>query len=352
MKKTKINIIEVARKAKVSPTTISLILNNKYQGHINEKNYKRVKEVIERLNYQPCQIARSLRTGNTGIIGFFFSMDMKQVFTHNYFLESILAVEEAAALRGFQIFFTTLNNRYGSDESFRKIFDFSFVDGWLTACPPPIGHSSLQNINNCKQPIISIGNHPEYTNVSWVGVDEFKSAFDITSHLIKIKKDKIAFVCGLPIYPFVSERLRGYREALKHYGIDFDKDLVVETDFSPENTENAVRCLLQMKDKPNAILSIRDLPAISILKVIKASGYDVPRDIAIACFNDSSLVAESNPSITAVKSPVKKLAETATSLLIEKITKGNSFRIPEKIIMDSEIIVRESTDLKYTAVNK
>ena len=336
-----VSIVEIARQAKVSTAAVSFVINNKYKGKVREESYQRIIEVIKRLNYQPNPAARTLRMGKTGIIGFFYTGTAEKIFIHHYYMEYILAFQKIASASNYKLLLGTLDDSNTDDQSYSKMFNSAFVDGWIIS-GPPVGHPIVETIKNTNLPVIMVGTHGQPMNITSVGADNVKASFDLTSHLLERKKKKLGFITSMTSYTFVGDRLKGYRDALKKKNIAFDGGLVIESDYSEENTKSAVLQLLGRKSKPDAIICINDAMALIVMRIIKELGYKVPEDVAVACFNDNPELLKTNPPVTTVRFPNVEAAELAAKILLDRI-QNNNYKGPEQIRLDTELIIRAST---------
>jgi LacI family transcriptional regulator len=138
------------------------------------------------------------------------------------------------------------------------------------------------------------------------------------------------------------ERLKGYKAALADSGINYDENLVLVSNLSDQAGAEAAMEILKMDPLPDGIFSANDSCAVSCLRSLKASGIDIPRDIAIAGFNNDPLSKVIEPNLTTVDYPGREMGEAAAMLLIRKLAKGDPFA-PFTMMLQHNLIIRDSS---------
>jgi alanine racemase len=132
----------------------------------------------------------------------------------------------------------------------------------------------------------------------------------------------------------------GYLKALKEHGITVNDDYIYHTQqLGFEYGQQAMKKILNLKDRPTAIFAVSDLLAIGALKEINANGLHVPNDIAIVGFDKIDFSNMTHPTLTTIAQPMYKMGKIAAEMLINKI-QGKEV---ESVILDHELVIREST---------
>jgi DNA-binding LacI/PurR family transcriptional regulator len=190
-------------------------------------------------------------------------------------------------------------------------------------------------------PIVLMGQLP-HTDLPFVDVDNVGGATLATQHLIELGHQRIGFISNAPLtYTASADRLAGYRQTLLAAGIGYDEALVRYGDFTPDSGEVAMKELLQVNPRPTAVFVASDTVLMGALKVIRAEGLDIPRDIALIGFDDIPLAEFLEPPLTTVRLPAYGLGWGAADLLIRRINQEN-IKQPA-ILLETELVIRKSS---------
>jgi len=188
-----------------------------------------------------------------------------------------------------------------------------------------------------------------------VVANNYQGAFDATEHLINAGFRKIGHLTSSPTLSITKERLEGYKAALAKHEIPFRESYLQNCEHGgliQNEVEIAVRQLITMPDRPEAIFVAGDKLSTGCLTTVKRFGLKVPADIAIAGFTNSDVAELFNPPLTSVRQPAFKIGQIATEMLIQLIE--SKYPVTEFITtrLDTELDIRESSDyppvVKYT----
>lgn len=159
-------------------------------------------------------------------------------------------------------------------------------------------------------------------------------------HLIKIGHKKIALINSDEKYLYARQRRKGYQKAMEKHGIPVNDDYIYHTQqLGFDYGQQAMKKILNLKDRPTAVFAVSDLLAIGALKEINSNGLHVPNDIAIIGFDKIDFSNMTHPTLTTIAQPMYKMGTVAAQMLINKI-KGETV---ESIILDHELVIRGST---------
>jgi DNA-binding LacI/PurR family transcriptional regulator len=181
----------------------------------------------------------------------------------------------------------------------------------------------------------------EDTDINYVGFDNFKAAYDATNYLISLRHKRIGLIIG----PYrkmgrLLKRFKGYQQALKDHGIQFDAALVVSTEPGLLEGKQAMRQLLHLPEPPSAVFAVSDHLAIGALSSIKQAGFQVPGDISLIGFDGVELAAYCDPPLTTVRVPARDMGRLATEVLMKSI--NNGVKRPLQYCLDADLIIRKS----------
>jgi DNA-binding LacI/PurR family transcriptional regulator len=162
----------------------------------------------------------------------------------------------------------------------------------------------------------------------------------VTEHLVGLGHRRIAYIGDQFGYQSDTERFAGYREALNTAKIPVHVELVVRGDGKPEAAMRAMDQLLALSDPPTAVCCYNDMTALGAMRSIRIHGLHVPDDISIAGFDDLFVASYTDPPLTTVRQPMRRMGLLAMENLI-KLMSGQELMV--RIKVKAELIVREST---------
>nr|WP_237657267.1 LacI family DNA-binding transcriptional regulator [Agreia sp. COWG] len=324
----------VAHAAGVSRATVSRVVNGSTQ--VSPEVVSVVQAAIEKLNYVPNRAARSLASRRTNVIALIVPEQPSTVFSDPFF---------AAVIQGVAVFLNdtdyTLNLLIASESSSDKTRRYLLggnVDGALVVSHHSGDHSYTQL--GQKLPIVFGGRPitPELGDSYFVDVDNVAAARSATEHLISLGRRRIATVAGPQDMPPGVDRLTGWREAMASAGLD--DDLVEIGSFSPESGADAAGRLLERDPAIDAIFFANDQMATGAYPVLRERARSIPRDIAVAGFDDDPLGRAITPTLTTVHQPSLELGAGMAAALVRLIA---GERIERATIMPTSLVVRQST---------
>lgn len=330
-------IYDVATEAKVSPATVSRVLNG---ADVSQVLTTRVREAVERLDYRPNSIARSLRRRTSTVWGLIIS-DIENPF----FTSMVRGVEDVAQASGYSV---VLCN---SDESLEK--EARYVDvivdermAGAIVSPASEHDSDFSELQERGVPVVSIDRRLDQQTVDTVLVDNPLGAELATRHLCAEGWQRVACICGPRRTTTGAQRLHGYRRALERTGVR-DPDLVVEANFKADGGYEAARALLQRSAPPDALFVANNLMSLGALEALREAGLTPAADLGVAVFDDMPWATLVRPRLTAVAQPTYEIGKEAARLLVARI-QGNR-GAPRQVVLAPTLHIRESSIRTPTA---
>jgi LacI family transcriptional regulator len=306
-----VTIKDIAKALNMSASTVSRALRDSYE--ISEPTKKKVLEYAKKNNYRPNPIALSLKENKSRAIGI-----LVPEIDNPYFSQAINGIESVAYAKGYHVLI------FQSNESIeREIININHmisrrVDGVLMSLSAETDDvSHLQELNDIGLPIVMFDRVSEQIKGHKVVADNYLGAYEATELLIKNGKKRIAHVGVASSLSIFKDRFSGYCDALEKYNLPFDKSIVKETSYSPENIEIAIKELLSMANPPDAILSVSDRLALSCLSVFKKQNIVIAKDLAFVCFSNLKVADYFSPSVTTVAQPAFEMGKKSAELLFE-----------------------------------
>lgn len=327
---------EVAARAGVSEKTVSNVINN--YPHITERTRLKVEEALRELNYRVNLSARSLAGGRTGFIA------LALPGLHNpYFAELAGHVIEAAAAQKWTVL---IEQTGGSTDSEAQVVSGVMpylVDG-IVLHPESLNASDLAARSDTT-PLVLIGEKTLDHVADHVWADNIAAARDLTRHLLASGRRRIAVIGIERDTAFSTSALRfeGYRSALEEAGIAPDRRYAIEVErFTRADGAQAAAALMGLDVPPDAIICFNDVIAIGVLSGLNTRGVDVPRDVAVAGFDDIDESLYSCPPLTTIAWDTRTIAEQAIALLAERQGTGDQPPLRD-ISVGYQLIARAST---------
>ncbi len=329
------NIREVAKRAGVSPSTVSYVLNN--SRFVSKETRKRVLDAMKELDYRPNALARSLRLGETLNIGLILPS-----ISNPYFAEMGEEIESAAFALGYNLILCNTEDDITIEQHYLDELCKKQVDGivYIAAQNNPKNLSQMIDRTPCSA-IVLVDRSLPFPQLDSVYTDNIRGAYLATQHLIEAGHERIGCITGMKNFSPTNERVEGYKKALEDANLVFDAALIYFCEDNPESSRVSTFQLLELQQKPTAIFATNDIMAIGVLRALRQCGISIPDDVALIGYDGIKLTSYTNPSLSTIAQPKKEIAQNAIRLLIERI--GNSSLEPRNVILQPELIIREST---------
>jgi len=335
-----ITIKDIAKALGLSTSTVSRALRGSYE--ISPETKKLVIEYAEKYNYRPNPIALSLKERRSRSIGVVVCE-----IANNFFSQAINGIESIAYNRGYHVIISQSHESYEREVVNVEHLASRSVDGLLVSLSSETDHiEHFKNLHEKGFPIVFFDRITEEIETFKVVVDNYKGAYDATQHLINSGYTRIAHVASAQHLSITRERLEGYKAALADNGIRLNESYIRYCNHGGmiyDELEDAVKELLRLKEKPDALFCAGDRISISCLSALKALNIKIPEDMAIVGFSNSQLVELMTPGLTAVKQPAFEMGQVATELLIKLIESKRPVTEFEKVVLQTEVFIRGSS---------
>lgn len=328
---------EVAERAGVSVKTVSNVVNG--YAHVRPATRARVEEAIAALDYRPNISARNLRRGRTGIIALAVpELDIP------YFAELAKHVVSAAAEHDWIVLVDQTNGDEAQERLVLSGIRDHAIDG-LIFSPLALAAADL-DIGADAPPLVLLGERVHHGPADHVAIDNVSAAREVTAHLIGIGRLRVAAIGAQRTAEGVTARLRleGYRLALRDASLPYDEWLVAPAaEWHRLDGAAAMRQLLAADPRPDAVVCFNDTLALGALRALHEAGLRVPRDVAVAGFDDIEDGRFSVPTLTTIAPDKAHLARAAVDLLAARLGPGRD-EPAQELTAPYELKVRESTD--------
>ncbi|PSJ43661.1 LacI family DNA-binding transcriptional regulator [Allosphingosinicella deserti] len=325
-------IIDVARRAGVSAMTVSRVINGR--SSVRPETRAAVERAIEALAYTPNTAARSLVRSAELRIGIIYSNPSAAFMS-----EFLTGIYEEASSTGARLVLLKGEGGRPPAQAALKRFRKSALSGVILA--PPLGEtrSVLSAVRSWELPVAAIGAY-DVDGVACVRIDDRSAAFEMTRHLLDLGHRKIGFVLGNPDQTASAERMAGFYAAIREVGGVEVK--VAQGDFSYASGLVAGEQLLGGDERPTAIFASNDDMAAAIVSVAHRRHLDVPSELTVAGFDDTSAAVTLWPPLTTVHQPLRRLAAEALAAVTAAASAGSTVATCRAKILDHSIVKRES----------
>ncbi|HYF61289.1 MAG TPA: substrate-binding domain-containing protein, partial [Herpetosiphonaceae bacterium] len=190
-------------------------------------------------------------------------------------------------------------------------------------------------------PLVMVGNHPYFTNIISVDVDNRQGACIAVGHLIESGHRQIATITG-PLNTMVGiERRDGFKQALLEAGMPVQPELIIEGDFTQESGYQAMQHLLSLEPRPTAVFVANDTMAVGALRAAQDADLRVPEDMAVASFDNLPIASYVNPALTSVHQPMFETGDVAAQILISMIE--GDMPVSTRTLLPTSLVVRQSS---------
>ena len=325
----------IAGELGVSITTVSKVLNN--HGDISEATRSRVLAKVEELGYQRNAVARSLTLRRTHTLGIVIPDLM-----HSFFVEVIAGIEPVASVRGYGLLLCSSGEDPRKERAELEMLRGRQVDGVVLASAHASGNTDvLKQLARHGTSLVMI-DRDDHSSVPChrVLTDDEEVGVLATTHLLELGRRAVAHIAG-PAITHAKRRERGWREALKAKGIRVHDDWLASAGFMESDGYRAMKRLLAIKPRVDAVFAANDPAAIGAMKAIWEAGLRVPDDIAIVGVGDIALADLLRVPLTTVGWSRKEQGRHAAELLLNGLEEEAD--PPQRVIIPPRLIVRESS---------
>jgi LacI family transcriptional regulator len=326
-------IRDVAAVARVSPATVSRVLNGKEDVGADLRH--RVVAAVTELGYRRNGPARSLRTRAAMVLGLIISD-----ITNPFFTAVVRGAEDQAQLAGYSVVLANADEDVAKEARYLEVAAAEQVAGALLSPASP-RQTSIDVLLDRGIPVVTIDRRLAAAPVDSVTVDNHQAARKAAQHLIAQGCRRVGLVAGPVKTTTGASRLAGYRAALRDAGRTLDPSLVAYADFRAEGGYAATRQLLLQRQPPDGVLFSNNLMTVGGLQAIAEADLAIPGDIAIVGFDDAIWATALRPPLTVVAQPTYKIGQTAAKLLLRRV-EGEKFP-PRHVVLRAELIVRASS---------
>lgn len=328
------NIREIARRARVSHSTVSRVINQ--IETVDPRLVRRVQAVIDEVGYRPNFQARALARGRSHTVGLIVS---ELSGGNPFFSEIILYFERAAVENGYEVLVSFADTETTPDH--------------LAVCASRMQERQVEGVAvltfgmeeqlakaSIEVPVVYAGADHDLENVRNVRVNYLAGFRDAVRHLLDFGHERIGYLSGELSWSSMKNRYESLRKAMKLAGITLEKDLVSKCNHTWEGGAQGMVTLLSLPKPPTAVLCCNDVAAVGALKTLASRGLQAGRDISLIGFDDLALCRFMQPALTTIQFSPREIAGLAFRALLEEIQESDP---KTNFEYKTRFILREST---------
>lgn len=335
----RVSLKEVAAASGVSASTVSLILNGKArQMRISETLEKKVVQTARKMGYQPNQLAVSLRTGKSNILGL-----VVESISGRFFASLAKVIEDEAEKYGYRVVYCSTENDPQKGKELLKMLSQRQVDGYLIT--PTAGmEGDIRSLARNKMPLVLIDSYFPGIDVPSVSVNSYEGTEMGIRYLLDRGYKRIGFVTvDLPLVQ-VSERERAYKEVMKRCGLRVSEQAILRVDYdlSKEKTIDSISRYLKSRYQPEAVFFATNYLGVAGMESLRQLQLSIPRDMGVVCFDDEDVFRLLPPGISSVQQPVEEIAVKAIELLMYQIHNKKIPSAERQVQLSPRFIIRGS----------
>ena len=333
----RVSLKDIAKKAGVSTALVSYVLNGKHGGHrVSEDLAIKIRNIADELNYQPNEIARSLRKGTTKTVGLVVADIANPFFGH-----LARCIEDEALKLGFMVIMGSSDEDSEKSGLLINTLLNRQVDGFIIA-PTEGTTKHINSILDRNIPLVLIDRFFPEIETSYVILNNFQSTFNATQFLIQKNFKNIAIVAYKSSLIHMKERIRGYEEAMKANKLSDNINIFeINLNNSVADIEKACNTIVSNGTSVNGIIFCTNLLSITGLKCLYKSNVKIPEDLAFIGFDGGDCFDLFYSPITYIKQPIEEMAKESVRVLTDYISTTENSKLSH-IILKSKLIVRES----------
>ncbi len=329
---SKVTIVDVAEKAGVSLGTVSRVINDDI--HVADETRERVLAVAKELGFVANRQARGLKGRKTNTVGV-----LVPNLGTGYIGEIMRGIDHELEINQLDLMVFTTQRMADKEAKYVANMMQGMVDGLLFLIPrsPSDYIGTLVDRNF---PFVLIDNQVADEPCPYVGATNWQGAYKATEYLIDLGHRRIGFITGSMDLNSATDRLEGFKSALRTHHIAENPDLIYKGEYTQPSGFAGAATLLDLDEMPTVIFASNDTMAMGAMDAVRNRGLQVPEDISILGFDDVPQSAMIRPALTTVRQPLEQIGRVATQMLTDILK--NPEKEVDEMRLPTELIIRDS----------
>ncbi len=304
-------IVDVARRAGVSISTVSRVLNG--NGHVDPVLASKVNRAAKQLNYSPNRVARSLRLRKNRV----WALVISDIRTGPFFADVVRGVEDGAHESGYSMFLCNADEDPAKEAGYLQLAVAENVAGVILT--PSGAGTDLGPLLEAGVHVVLVDRKLPGAQADTVVADNIAGATQAVEHLLANGYRRVACISGPLSTTTGSERLAGYRMALEREGLPVDDSLIRIADFREEGGHRAVLELLAEESRPDAVFITNNRMTAGALQAIEEAKLAIPDELAVVGYDEISWAPLLRTALTTVSQPAYDLGHESARLLLSRL---------------------------------
>ncbi|MCR4694602.1 MAG: LacI family transcriptional regulator [Pseudobutyrivibrio sp.] len=317
-----VKLQDIAKAAGVSVSTVSNVLNGR--KNVGEDTARKIMQLVDEMGYEPNAVGKALKSGHSKTILFIFSD-----FDRKFYLDIIHGIDDYANANDYDFILCT-------SKSYEKFINKSLTCGSIVLDIRCSDEFIKKKAARGYQ-IVTLDRALNIPNVKGVLVNNYSAECELVEGLIKKGYKKFAFLGGLPSAD-TRERFDAFKDTLAKHGIPFRKDDYYAGDFREKSGYRTARLIMLSERMPEVLVCASDSMAIGALKAFREADINVPEDIAVCGFDDTTLASEYK--LTTVSVPNYERGYLAAQNLVENVNGAGNY---DTFMITAQVKWRETT---------
>lgn len=337
----RISIKDVALKAGVSIASVSYVLNNKVDSRIGKDTIEKVKRAAEELNYRPNNIAKSLKTQRTNIIGLIVAD-----IANPYFSQIARIIEDEANKIGYTLLIGSSDENPEKFEGLINMFCDRQADGLIIA-PVENTEKYLHKLQKQKMPFVLIDRYLPKIEADTIQINNYEISCNVTEYLLNNGYKNINLIAYQTQLQHLIQRTDGFMDVLKKHQLPQNKNTVItinKDDIDNEISSGFDLLFQENNAKPDAVFFTSNKLAVSGIKKLMKLGINIPNDLAVVAFDETEAYELFATPISFVRQPLVAIGTKAVEVLYTKIS---NHTLPiQNIVLKAELHIGQSSEPK------
>lgn len=339
----KVSISDIARKAGVSVSTVSFVMNDKaVKMRISREVIEKVENVAREMGYRPNQLARGLRTGKTKTIGL-----IVENISNAFFATLAKSIEDEAKKHDYKVVYCSTDNDEDKARDLINMLSQRQVDGYIITPTLNLGED-IRRLQAENKPVVLIDRYfPQHEEIPAVLVDNYEGVSHGMEYLFSKGYRKVALVTIETEMAHMKDRLRAYSDVLNRHGVQPDERLMKIVPYSSSHEaalEIVTKTLSSAGSEIDAVFFLTNYLGVLGIEAIKKLKIKVPEQLAVLCFDDNDIFRLYTPTISVIRQPVEAIGHKAVGTLMERLKHTGEDPYPANATfrLEADLVKRES----------
>lgn len=332
------SIKDVAEAAGVSTSTVSRIIND--NPAISAETRERVQKVMKELNYVPNIMARGLSNQRAFTVTLAINADDVKSFNNPFFYEVMHGIETVVYQKDLCLIIANMQTIIKKESILSWLINGKRTQGIIIPSSI-VNEKIIRELKRHKFPFVVFGEPCSSEPVDWVDINNRQGGQQAVEHLLGQGYRKIAFISGSRKEVFNKNRHTGYRDGLEKNGMTCREEYAVQGGSAKSDGFNMMQSLLNLKDRPDAVICCDNILSLGVMKAIQSAGLQIPDDIGVISFDNFPVADLADPPLTTVDVDVFELGVQAANMLFNLIENPQSRQ--QQSLIATAVQIREST---------